>query len=73
MYDTVTCLLATTPLRLLSLLGSVIAIGGFSLSVLLIVLRTAHKDAVGGGRRIYALCRPVLPLHRRAIHPVWGC
>lgn len=40
MYDTVTCL-TTTPLRLLSLLGSVIAIGGFSLSVLLIVLRTA--------------------------------
>ncbi|ENI9948644.1 undecaprenyl-phosphate 4-deoxy-4-formamido-L-arabinose transferase, partial [Salmonella enterica] len=40
MYDLVTCL-TTTPLRLLSLLGSVIAIGGFSLSVLLIVLRLA--------------------------------
>lgn len=65
MYDTVTCL-TTTPLRLLSLLGSVIAIGGFSLSVLLIVLRGAGT-AVGGGRRIYALCRPIY-LHRRAIH-----
>lgn len=38
MYDTVTCL-TTTPLRMLSLLGSVIAATGFTLSVLLVVLR----------------------------------
>ena len=33
MYDLVTCL-TTTPLRMLSLLGSIIAIGGFSIAVL---------------------------------------
>ncbi|MDU5729659.1 MAG: undecaprenyl-phosphate 4-deoxy-4-formamido-L-arabinose transferase [Citrobacter freundii] len=38
MYDLVTCL-TTTPLRMLSLLGSVIAATGFTLSVLLVVLR----------------------------------
>lgn len=38
MYDTVTCL-TTTPLRMLSLLGSIIAIGGFSIAVLLVILR----------------------------------
>ncbi|AUG98843.1 undecaprenyl-phosphate 4-deoxy-4-formamido-L-arabinose transferase [Pectobacteriaceae bacterium C52] len=38
MYDLVTCL-TTTPLRLLSLVGSVIAISGFTLALLLIVLR----------------------------------
>lgn len=38
MYDLVTCL-TTTPLRLLSLVGSVIALGGFALAVLLIALR----------------------------------
>ncbi|MBX9445567.1 undecaprenyl-phosphate 4-deoxy-4-formamido-L-arabinose transferase [Dickeya chrysanthemi] len=38
MYDLVTCL-TTTPLRLLSLVGSVIAISGFSLALLLILLR----------------------------------
>lgn len=38
MYDLVTCL-TTTPLRLLSVVGSVIAIAGFSLSVLLIAMR----------------------------------
>ncbi len=38
MYDLVTCL-TTTPLRMLSLLGSAIALTGFTLSILLIVLR----------------------------------
>ena len=38
MYDPVTCL-TTTPLRMLSLLGSIIAIGGFSIAVLLVILR----------------------------------
>ncbi|AMO46739.1 undecaprenyl-phosphate 4-deoxy-4-formamido-L-arabinose transferase [Kosakonia oryzendophytica] len=38
MYDLVTCL-TTTPLRLLSVVGSVIALAGFSLAVLLVVLR----------------------------------
>ncbi|HEY0208595.1 MAG TPA: undecaprenyl-phosphate 4-deoxy-4-formamido-L-arabinose transferase [Acerihabitans sp.] len=38
MYDLVTCL-TTTPLRLLSVVGSVIAVTGFSISVILIALR----------------------------------
>ncbi|MCG8709829.1 undecaprenyl-phosphate 4-deoxy-4-formamido-L-arabinose transferase [Brenneria sp. 4F2] len=38
MYDLVTCL-TTTPLRMLSVLGSLIALAGFSFSVLLIALR----------------------------------
>ncbi len=38
MYDLVTCL-TTTPLRLLSLIGSVIAVSGFTLSVILIAMR----------------------------------
>lgn len=38
MYDLLTCL-TTAPLRLLSLVGSVVAIAGFLLAVLLIVLR----------------------------------
>ena len=40
MYDLVTCL-TTTPLRMLSVFGSIIAVLGFTLSVLLIVLRIA--------------------------------
>lgn len=40
MYDLVTCL-TTTPLRMLSVFGSIIAVMGFSLSVLLVVLRLA--------------------------------
>ncbi|MNZ56600.1 Undecaprenyl-phosphate 4-deoxy-4-formamido-L-arabinose transferase [compost metagenome] len=40
MYDLVTCL-TTTPLRLLSVFGSIIAVLGFTLSVLLVVLRIA--------------------------------
>jgi undecaprenyl-phosphate 4-deoxy-4-formamido-L-arabinose transferase len=40
MYDLVTCL-TTTPLRMLSVFGSIIAVAGFALSVLLIVLRLA--------------------------------
>lgn len=38
MYDLITCL-TTTPLRLLSLIGSVIAVSGFLLSVILIAMR----------------------------------
>jgi undecaprenyl-phosphate 4-deoxy-4-formamido-L-arabinose transferase len=38
MYDLVTCL-TTTPLRMLSVFGSLIALAGFALSLLLIVLR----------------------------------
>ncbi|TCV98917.1 undecaprenyl-phosphate 4-deoxy-4-formamido-L-arabinose transferase [Biostraticola tofi] len=38
MYDLVTCV-TTTPLRLLSVLGSVIAVSGFVLAVVLIILR----------------------------------
>lgn len=38
MYDLVTCL-TTTPLRLLSVVGSVIAISGFTLSVILVAMR----------------------------------
>ncbi|WP_413731911.1 undecaprenyl-phosphate 4-deoxy-4-formamido-L-arabinose transferase [Sodalis sp. RH20] len=38
MYDLVTCL-TTTPLRLLSVVGSIIAISGFTLSIILIALR----------------------------------
>lgn len=40
MYDLVTCL-TTTPLRMLSIFGSIIAVMGFALSVLLVVLRLA--------------------------------
>ena len=38
MYDLITCL-TTTPLRLLSLVGSVIAVSGFTLSVILVAMR----------------------------------
>lgn len=41
MYDLITCL-TTKPLRLLSVFGSVIALAGFALSVLLVVLRLAY-------------------------------
>jgi len=40
MYELITCL-TTTPLRLLSVFGSVIALSGFFLSLLLVVLRLA--------------------------------
>lgn len=40
MYDLITCL-TTTPLRLLSVVGSVIALSGFALAVLLVILRLA--------------------------------
>ncbi|WP_370677698.1 undecaprenyl-phosphate 4-deoxy-4-formamido-L-arabinose transferase [Pleomorphomonas sp. PLEO] len=38
MYDLVTCL-TTTPLRLLSVVGSFIALGGFALTILLLAMR----------------------------------
>lgn len=40
MYDLVTCL-TTTPLRLLSVVGSVIALAGFAFGILLVILRLA--------------------------------
>ena len=59
MYDLVTCL-TTTPLRMLSLLGSIIAIAE------VLALRPAAGDVtpdlwttVGGRRRLYAICRAV--------------
>jgi len=41
MYDLITCL-TTTPLRLLSVFGSIIAVFGFALSVLLVLLRLIY-------------------------------
>nr|WP_256466200.1 undecaprenyl-phosphate 4-deoxy-4-formamido-L-arabinose transferase [Yersinia ruckeri] len=48
MYDLITCL-TTTPLRLLSLVGSVIALSGFTLSVLLVALRLIFGPEWAGG------------------------
>ncbi len=65
MYDTVTALTATTPLRLL-VCWACIAIGtGLAIGI---AYCTSHGAgaAVGGGR-IYALCRPVCSLNG-AIH-----
>ncbi len=47
MYDLVTCL-TTTPLRMLSVFGSLIALAGFALSLLLIVLRLFFGPAWSG-------------------------
>ncbi|WP_130833942.1 undecaprenyl-phosphate 4-deoxy-4-formamido-L-arabinose transferase [[Erwinia] mediterraneensis] len=49
MYDLVTCL-TTTPLRMLSVVGSIIALSGFALALLLVLLRLvfgAHWAADG--------------------------
>lgn len=43
MYDLITCL-TTTPLRLLSVFGSIIALSGFAIALLLIVLRLLLGD-----------------------------
>lgn len=70
MYDLITCL-TTTPLRLLSVFGSVIALAGFALSVLLVVLRLVF---VPSGRRKGSLC--CLPCCSRSLAPsssVWVC
>ncbi|WP_145490674.1 undecaprenyl-phosphate 4-deoxy-4-formamido-L-arabinose transferase [Yersinia aleksiciae] len=48
MYDLITCL-TTTPLRLLSLVGSIIALSGFTLAVLLVVLRLVFGPEWAGG------------------------
>ncbi|WP_016857161.1 undecaprenyl-phosphate 4-deoxy-4-formamido-L-arabinose transferase [Candidatus Williamhamiltonella defendens] len=48
MYDLITCL-TTTPLRLLSLIGSMIALSGFALAVLLVVLRLIFGSIWAGG------------------------
>ena len=48
MYDLITCL-TTTPLRLLSVVGSVIALSGFVLAVLLIALRLIMGPEWAGG------------------------
>lgn len=47
MYDLVTCL-TTTPLRMLSVLGSLIALSGFAFSLMLIVLRLFFGAAWAG-------------------------
>lgn len=47
MYDLVTCL-TTTPLRLLSVVGSLIALSGFAFSLVLIVLRLFFGAAWAG-------------------------
>ncbi|VFS38252.1 UDP-phosphate 4-amino-4-deoxy-L-arabinose transferase [Enterobacter cancerogenus] len=70
MYDLITCL-TTTPLRLLSVFGSVIALAGFALSVLLVVLRLVFGRS---GRRKGSLC--YLPCCSCSSAPslsVWGC
>jgi len=56
MYDLVTCL-TTTPLRMLSVFGSIIAVLGFTLSVLLVVLRIAFGPqwAADGVFMLFAL------------------
>lgn len=48
MYDLITCL-TTTPLRLLSLVGSAIALLGFTFSVLLVALRLIFGPEWAGG------------------------
>lgn len=48
MYDLVTCL-TTTPLRLLSALGSMIAVSGFLLAFLLVILRLIFGSVWAGG------------------------
>ena len=57
MYDLITCL-TTTPLRLLSVFGSIIALAGFTLSVLLVVLRLVFGPS-GRRKGLHALCRAV--------------
>lgn len=47
MYDLITCL-TTTPLRMLSVLGSLIALAGFAFSIVLIVLRLFFGAAWAG-------------------------
>ncbi len=47
MYDLVTCL-TTTPLRLLSVVGSVIALAGFAFSLFLLVLRLVFGASWAG-------------------------
>ncbi|WP_072549622.1 undecaprenyl-phosphate 4-deoxy-4-formamido-L-arabinose transferase [Candidatus Fukatsuia symbiotica] len=53
MYDLVTCL-TTTPLRLLSLLGSVMAVSGFTLALLLVMLRLV-LGSVWAGDGVFTL------------------
>ncbi len=69
MYDLITCL-TTTPLRLLSLVGSAIALLGFTFSVLLVALRLIFGPEWAGGGVLhsspYCSCSSVLSLL------VWG-
>ena len=45
---------------MLSLLGSIsLRIGGFSIAVLLVILRLTFGPQMGGRRRLYAICRAV--------------
>ena len=70
MYDLITCL-TTTPLRLLSVFGSIIALAGFTLSVLLVVLRLVFGPS---GRRKGSSCS--LPCCSCSLAPSlsgWAC
>ncbi|OON40137.1 undecaprenyl-phosphate 4-deoxy-4-formamido-L-arabinose transferase [Izhakiella australiensis] len=53
MYDLITCL-TTTPLRLLSIFGSITALAGFALAVLLLLLRLFF-GAEWAGRGVFTL------------------
>ncbi|PIJ50723.1 undecaprenyl-phosphate 4-deoxy-4-formamido-L-arabinose transferase [Erwinia sp. OLTSP20] len=53
MYDLITCL-TTTPLRLLSIFGSITALAGFALAVLLLLLRLFF-GAEWSGRGVFTL------------------
>ncbi len=70
MYDLVTCL-TTTPLRLLSIFGSVIALLGFAFGLLLVVLRLAFGRS---GRRKGCLCSsPCCSCSSAPSLSVWAC
>lgn len=70
MYDLVTCL-TTTPLRLLSIFGSVIALLGFAFGLLLVVLRLAF---IRNGRRKGCSCSsPCCSCSSAPSLSVWAC
>ncbi len=56
MYDLITCL-TTTPLRLLSVVGSIVALSGFVLALVLIALRLllGPEWAAGGVFTLFAV------------------
>lgn len=60
MYDLITCL-TTTPLRLLSVVGSIVALSGFVLALVLIALRLllGPEWAAGGMFTLLPSCSPL--------------